>query len=144
VPVIVNRRRRIILWCSLAALSALASALIPIVLRFEQVDATVVRGEAYYAIFWKEPIDLRYTMQEVRYDVRDVNDPRSLNMTWSAGPGSTLPIYCNHWLPRWWRWDDSLQDVAGRYNAFIGLSLVFVLLLIRDATAKGPAREGTT
>jgi hypothetical protein len=129
-----NRRRRMVLWSGLAALSALASVLIPIVLRFEQVDATVIRGDSHAAIFMGETIDFRYTVREVRYDVRDANVPDSMYLT--------LPIYCNHWLPRWWRWDDSLQDVAHRYNAFIGLSLVFVLLLIRDATAKERIGEG--
>jgi hypothetical protein len=138
-----DRRRRIILLGSLAALSALASVLIPVVLRFEPVDATVVRGEAHAAIFMGEPIDFRYTVREVRYDARDATVPDSMYLTWTEGPGSTIAIYCNHWLPRWWRWDDSVQDVAHRYNAFIGLSLVFVLLLIREATAKGTAREGT-
>jgi hypothetical protein len=137
-----NRRRRMVLWSGLAALSALASVLIPIVLRFEQVDATVIRGDSHAAIFMGETIDFRYTVREVRYDVRDANVPDSMYLTWTDGPGSTLPIYCNHWLPRWWRWDDSLQDVAHRYNAFIGLSLVFVLLLIRDATAKERIGEG--
>jgi hypothetical protein len=138
-----NRRGRIILLGSLAALSASASVLIPIVLRFEQVDATVIRGDSHAAIVMGETIDFRYAVRDVRYDVRDTNVPDSLYLSWTEGPGSTLPIYCNHWLPRWWRWDDSLQDVAHRYNAFIGLSIVFVLLLIREATAKGLAREGS-
>jgi hypothetical protein len=75
------------------------------------------------------------------YDVREAKVPLSLDMTWRGGPGSTIPIYCNHWLPRWWRWDDSLQDIAHRYDAFIGVSLVFVLLLIRDATVKGKSEH---
>jgi hypothetical protein len=132
-----------VLWAGLAALSALASVLIPIILRFEQVDATVIRGDAHAAIVMGETLDFRYAVRDVQYDVWDTNVPDSLYLSWTEGPGSILPIYCNHWLPRWWRWDDSLQDVAHRYNAFIGLSIVFVLLLIREATAKGLAREGS-
>jgi hypothetical protein len=139
-----NRRRRMVLWCGLAALSTLASILIPIVLRFEQVDAIVIRGDSHAAIVMGETIDFRYAVRDVWYDVRDTNVPDSMYLSWTEGPGSTLPIYCNHWLPRWWRWDDSLQDVAHRYNAFIGLSLVFVLLLIREAMAKERIGEGNT
>jgi hypothetical protein len=137
-----DRRRRVIVWCSLAALSALASTLIPILLRFERVEATVTRGESYSALFWDEPIDFRYSTRRVTYDVRGVNAPQSLYLTWIGGPGSTLPIYCNDWFPRWWRWDGPPQGIVQRCDAFIGLSLVFVLLIVRDATVKGRASQG--
>lgn len=136
-----GRRGRVFLWCGLAAVSVSAYALAPRLLRFEPVDAVVTRGHPYDAIGWGEPIDFRYTRGARTYKVDGAKVPPSLHLTWVAG--SPLPIYCHRWLPHWWRWDDLPPGVLQRCDAFLGLALVFALLIVRDAAKVGGGGHGT-
>ena len=126
-------RRRAILWCGLAAVSTAAHVLMPRLLRFDPVDATVTRG--FYgdsSTSSDAAIDLEYTVGSVSYEKTSVRVPSSMYMSWRGGLGSSLPIFCNHWIPHWWRWEEFPSDVIEGCNAFLVLSVVFVLLLIRD------------
>ena len=136
-----TRRRRLILWCSLAALSALVYVFVPLVLWFERVDATVTRGDSHNALFMDGPVDFRYEVRRRTYEVTGAKAAQSLYLAWVGGPGSTLPIYCNHWFPGWWRWDDNPEGIVKRYDAFLGLTIVFGLLIVRDLTRAGVTAE---
>jgi hypothetical protein len=116
-----DKRRRMILWSSLAALLALAFDLIPILLTFERVEATVTRGDSYSAIAWDEPIDFRYTIRGVLYDRRNVSVPdsmrsswRQLASTWPTGtPVTADPMLLCSQTRNWPKLDRRLQQKRG-------------------------------
>ncbi len=130
------------MWCSLAVSSASAYVLAPFLLGFERVEATVTRGDFHSAIVFDEPIDFTYRVGQTRYEVTAVNIPQSLEPTWVGGPGSKLPIYCNHWFPSWWSWEEPPTSVRQRCNVFLGLVLVFGLLIVRDASGDHQPPKG--
>ncbi len=119
------RRSRIVLWFTLAGFSVLAWLSLPVLLRFEKTEATVTRGHFHEAIVFEEPLDIEYTAEGVRYEVRNLKAPPYMDMTWTIFDRAPLPISYNHWFPRWWRWDGAPQGIPSAVMPFLDSRLSF-------------------
>src|SRR5262245_27698531 len=133
-----SRRRRAILWCSLAALSAAAGVLAENALRFDRVEATVTRATSPFMVYHGGvPFDFRYTVRPRTYEVEGSYLPldHPIRLTFLSNTpfeGTTVAIYCNRWSPGSWRWEPPPGWIAQTCNAFYGLPAVFLLLLVHD------------